>query len=84
LHGNEREHTDHVFGTVTSTSKRISFKSPPEDVAEHAFLRDGWTTDTIEAEKGVIYTRAVSTEKDWTVVQVWGFELIDGEKRYTR
>jgi len=89
LHGNEREHTDYLFGTVTSISKRIPFKpSPSEEVAENAFLREGWTADTIEGEKGVIYTRASSktevSNRVWTAEQVWGFEMIDGERRFTK
>ncbi|KIM32644.1 hypothetical protein M408DRAFT_326418 [Serendipita vermifera MAFF 305830] len=86
--GLPREHSDYLFGTVIGISKRIPWKNAPPEVADNAFLREGWTQDTTEAEKGVIFTTASSkteeTGKTWTADQIWGFAEINGEKRYTR
>ncbi|KAG8810455.1 hypothetical protein FRC17_002934 [Serendipita sp. 399] len=88
--GLPRSHEDHLFGAVTGLSKRITalLNDPKSEVNKYEFLQKGWTKDTLEDSKGVIYTQAVSkTEvsgKVWTAEQVWGFEEFDGEKRFSK
>ncbi|KIM32643.1 hypothetical protein M408DRAFT_326417 [Serendipita vermifera MAFF 305830] len=86
--GITREHKDYIFGTVIENSKRFPWKNPPPEVAGNKFLLEGWTQDTMEAENGVLFTTGSSkteeTNKTWTVDQVWGFEIFDGVKHYSR
>jgi len=81
--GLPREHTDYLFGDVIGLSKRVK----ADEIAEE-FLSKGWTKDTLEEEKGIIFTTASSktetTGKTWTADQIWGFEEVDGLKRYAR
>jgi hypothetical protein len=67
--GLPREHTDYLFGDVTGLSKRVK----ADEIAEE-FLSKGWTKDTLEEEKGIIFTTASSktetTGKTWTADQV--------------
>ncbi|KAG8827306.1 hypothetical protein FRC19_004174 [Serendipita sp. 401] len=88
--GLPRDHEDHLFGAVVGLSKRITgpLSDSNSPVAKYEFLQKGWTKDTLENPKGVIYTQAVSnTEisgKVWTAEQVWGLEEFNGEKRFTK
>ncbi|PCH33754.1 hypothetical protein WOLCODRAFT_135294 [Wolfiporia cocos MD-104 SS10] len=77
----ERPHEDDVFGDVLNINKRVAAGEVEGD-----WLKMGWTEDTLE--KGLVYTRARSdTAKSgttWLAVQTWGFEVINGERRYVR
>ncbi|KAI0788529.1 hypothetical protein C8Q75DRAFT_807740 [Abortiporus biennis] len=75
-------HEDHIFGAVYNKARRVHL----EDEIKSPFLRAGWTDDV---EKfGAINTMAVSDPskggKKWVAEQVWGFALINGERRHTR
>lgn len=67
--GLPREHSDYLFGDVIAINKRVKL---PEIMEE--FLSKGWTTDTLDGEKGIISTTASSktetTGKTWTADQV--------------
>ncbi|PVF93491.1 hypothetical protein CPB86DRAFT_790051 [Serendipita vermifera] len=87
--GLPRDHTDHLFGPVKAVSKRVRPSEVTKELSPGSdFLSKGWTEDVLGADKGLIFTTASSdTEvsgKTWTADQVWGFEIIDGVKRYTR
>ncbi|TFK49996.1 hypothetical protein OE88DRAFT_1632087 [Heliocybe sulcata] len=78
----EEKHSEGTpFGDLIVRSKRM-----PLAEIQDAFLKEGWTADTVE--HGVIYTRIESdTEKPegaWSLEQVWGFEDIAGDRRHTR
>ncbi|KAH9937062.1 uncharacterized protein B0H18DRAFT_1112947 [Fomitopsis serialis] len=76
-----RSHEDDTFGKVSSRSRRIRV-----DEVENEWLRTGWTPDT--EEHGLVFTQAESKQEDngtnWVADQTWGFEMINGEKRYVR
>ncbi|KAN0129521.1 hypothetical protein V8E53_012703 [Lactarius tabidus] len=76
-----REHYDYLFGAVVGKSRRRKVEDIEED-----FLRGGWLPDTVE--HGVIGSWIESdTAKSgysWTSDEVWGFEEVKGERRYTR
>ncbi|KAI0652279.1 hypothetical protein C8Q79DRAFT_922775 [Trametes meyenii] len=78
----ERSHEDHVFGPVIGKSRRV-----PLTEVEHDWLKKDWLDDTL-MDGAIIFTTAKSdTEKSgrtWSAQQTWGFEQINGEKRYTR
>lgn len=77
----EKNVNDPVFGWVNSKSRRIS-----PDELEEAHLKEGWTDET--KEHGVVHNYASSdTPKSgtsWIAIQVWGVEVINGERRYVR
>ncbi|KAI0800864.1 hypothetical protein C8Q74DRAFT_450529 [Fomes fomentarius] len=79
----ERTHEDHVFGPVLSKSRRVKLEE-----VEREWLKKDWLLDESLPDGLIIYTTAKSdTEKSgttWTSEQVWGFEQVNGEKRYTR
>jgi len=77
----ERHKEDGLFGFVVSKSRRLAVVDIKDD-----HLRGEWLPDTVR--DATIHTVASSdTEKSglvWTAEQVWGFESINGERRYTR
>ncbi|KIJ23590.1 hypothetical protein M422DRAFT_217487 [Sphaerobolus stellatus SS14] len=81
IDGVQREYKDGLFGDVISKTRRVKV-----DELEHEFLKTGWISETIEP--GVIHSYVVSDEaksgRQWTAEQAWGFETINGEKRYVR
>jgi len=76
-----RESEDHIFGPVRSHSKRVRL-----DELENEFLREGWLEDV--KTHGAVWTCAMSdtpkSRTSWTAEQTWGFEDVNGERRYTR
>ncbi|KAI0936509.1 hypothetical protein AcV5_004626 [Taiwanofungus camphoratus] len=81
LDGIAREHPDDLFGPVVSRSRRI-----PVDEIDKEWLKEGWTEDT--KERGAVHTVAESdtpkSKTTWIGEQAWGFEEVDGERRYVR
>ncbi|KAH7885913.1 hypothetical protein F5I97DRAFT_1171619 [Phlebopus sp. FC_14] len=77
----EHDEDDDVFGAVVGHSRRIAVR----DVTD-PFLKEGWTTDTIE--HGVVLAVAWSHPErnryKWRAEQTWGFEVVNGERRYVR
>ncbi|KAL7942246.1 hypothetical protein V8C42DRAFT_348105 [Trichoderma barbatum] len=72
-----RGHTDWLFGTVEGSSRWVSLDEITDD-----FLKKGWE---IEGEGKTLMTNiAVNKERGWTAEQVWGFQIVDGERRYCR
>lgn len=78
-----REHSDWLFGHVRGQSKWVS----AADIGDE-FLASGWLED--EAEKAGpggethIWSHVESLDNGWTATQVWGFQTVDGERRYAR
>ncbi|KAG6911542.1 hypothetical protein DXG01_011844 [Tephrocybe rancida] len=84
----ERKNEDHLFGAVIGKSRRTK-----ADVFDEDFLKKGWTEDTLDY--GVIQSYVESdTAKSGTtwianqvlmqLVQTWGIEVVNEERRYTR
>jgi len=77
----DRHKEDGLFGFVVSKSRRLAVADIKDD-----HLRGEWLPDT--ERDATIHTVASSdTEKSglvWTAEQVWGFESINGDRRYTR
>ncbi|THV02291.1 hypothetical protein K435DRAFT_653618 [Dendrothele bispora CBS 962.96] len=74
-----------LFGVGMIKFRRVS-KEEWDKLDVDQSLKMGWTEDTLE--NGVIQTEMRSDKasggKGWTNVQIWGFEIINGERRYTR
>ncbi|KAI1390084.1 uncharacterized protein F4822DRAFT_400838 [Hypoxylon trugodes] len=94
-----REHSDWLFGRVAGRSKFISIdelralvgeegEARKERWVEDDFVAKGWLEG--DAEKGGpngethIVNHAQSLDNGWTALQVWGFQEVGGERRYTR
>jgi len=76
-----RTHEDSIFGAVIGKSRRIDV----EDIDDE-FLKQNWSPDVIE--HGAIHTFVESdttkNQLSWTAEQTWGFEDINGDRRYAR
>lgn len=59
-------------------SRRVAELSSIED----EFLAKDWDAEGVK--DGVVESYVVNEEKGWSARQVWGFEMVKGEKRYTR
>ncbi|KAH7326534.1 hypothetical protein B0I35DRAFT_475170 [Stachybotrys elegans] len=72
-----RESSDWLFGTVRA---RVRFTSIEE--LDDAFLKKGWLK---EGEgKTLIIDETQNVKSGWTATQVWGFQIVKGERRYCR
>ncbi|KAJ5505472.1 hypothetical protein LT330_001857 [Penicillium expansum] len=106
----EREHVDHIFGTVKGRSRHIAAAksedgavrpvieiqtkvgSPEADAKVQKFLTgetliDGSKSEGFLAEEGegaFLQSFVKNESAGWTAEQVWGFEIVDGERRHTR
>jgi len=76
-----REKEDPTFGHVVSQTRRIKVEEVEDD-----FLKRNWLPDT--HEHGVVQSLVESdtpkSKLTWKAEQIWGFEDIDGERRYVR
>jgi len=79
----ERSHTDHIFGNLTGKTRFLSLSHPE---LTDSFLKDGWLEDAAEGEEGERHVESfvVNSEKGWSAVQIWGFAVIEGARRYVR
>lgn len=88
-------HSDHVFGKLEGRSRwinadAISQPLPDYEVTEKeaSFLSQGWIEDDSEngGPNGERHIDSFVRNKDkkWTARQIWGFQMIDGERRYVR
>lgn len=79
----ERRCNDDVFGQLIYKTRRVSL-----ELIEDEFLKTGWTEDALA--DGVIHTVAWSDPEDrhssytWKAEQIWGFQLVDGERQHVR
>ncbi len=79
-----RNHSDRIFGDVKGRSQWIAAAN-----IEDASLAKGWIEDEAEAAgpngETHVYSIAESqAEGSWVAQQVWGFQTVDGERRYAR
>ncbi len=83
IDGNWREHSDWMFGNVRGRTTWVSAAS-----IEDAFLSKGWEEG--DGEKAGpdgethIQSYVESLENGWTATQIWGFQVVNGERRYAR
>jgi hypothetical protein len=78
-----RDHKDWMFGHVKGQSKYIA----AEEVSDE-FLKKGWLEGE-EEKKGPngeshILSYVESYDAGWTARQIWGFQTVEGERRYCR
>ncbi|KAF4585792.1 LCCL domain-containing protein [Ophiocordyceps camponoti-floridani] len=73
-----REHSDWLFGTVEGRSHWIQL-----DDVDDEFLKEGWVFADGE-DKTLLRAIGVNKTAGWTATQTWGFQMINGERRYCR
>ncbi|KAI5210623.1 hypothetical protein E4T39_00170 [Aureobasidium subglaciale] len=76
------EKDDKVFGKVSGRSRFVKLNEVQND-----YLKQGWDEQFLaQADNEVFQTIVDSVGKNpnWTADQVWGFEVVDGQKRHTR
>jgi len=89
----ERDHADRIFGKVQGRSRlfktgeyQMEGPGSPEDAAflRAEKLKDGQTDSRfLDNEHVQSWVKNVDGG-DWIAEQVWGFEEVNGERRYTR
>lgn len=78
LDNNWREHSDWLFGSVKGRTQWIASWAEIDD----AFLKSNWA-EAGEADE-MIFGYVESLDKGWTATQVWGFQMVNGERRHAR
>jgi hypothetical protein len=72
-----------LFGKVKGQTKWIHAKD-----TEDAFLAKGWEEGEAEASgpdgETHLLSHVISLDRDWTASQIWGFQVIDDQRRYAR
>lgn len=75
-----RKYTDNIFGKLEGRARFIS-----TDAIEHPYQKEGWINDEAGGPAGETHIEsALVAEGGWTENQIWGFEIVDGKRRYTR
>jgi hypothetical protein len=77
-----RGHSDTIFGEVSGRSRRRKFTDYNDEDEDDKFLKSGWAQDTLDA--GELIESHVESPKGWKATQAWGFEVVDGARRYAR
>jgi len=72
----ERPHSDHIFGNVVGKTRKLKVEEIDDE-----FLKKGFETGN---EEGCVDSYVENSENDWIARQMWGFEIINGERRYVR
>jgi hypothetical protein len=83
VNGGWNEHEDHIFGHVKGITTWQKLSELKDDDEDEAFLKKGWAADIIETDE-VIKAVANSVKNGWSSTQIWGFEVVEGERRYVR
>lgn len=71
-----RGHSDFLFGDIRGRSTWVSL-----DEVDDEFLREGWE---VTEGKTFVKSQAENVGKGWVATQIWGFQVINGERRYCR
>jgi hypothetical protein len=82
-----REHSDWLFGHVKGQTKWVT----PAEVTD-AFLKDGGNGGWLEGEEEKtgpngethVLSYVESLDNGWTATQIWGFKVVEGERKYVR
>ncbi|ROT35454.1 hypothetical protein SODALDRAFT_328794 [Sodiomyces alkalinus F11] len=78
-----RDHSDWLFGNCRAYSAWRSL-----DEIEDAFLKKGWLVGEAEAKapggKTFLLSHVENVDYGWTATQIWGFQDVNGERRYAR
>ncbi|EXJ58791.1 hypothetical protein A1O7_06221 [Cladophialophora yegresii CBS 114405] len=94
LNWQDAEHVDKIFGKCRHRARLVKISEyhleGPGSAEDAAFLRgeklkDGRTDSRFEVDEVVqSWVESTGGGAGWKCEQVWGFEVINGERRYTR
>ena len=78
-----REHKDYLFGRVMGSSRWVKLDKlePGRGLEEMDFLAADWEGGL---DQEFIQSYVENDEAGWIVNQIWGFQVIDGERRWAR
>ena len=83
LDNNLRPHSDWIFGNVEGRSRWLSL-----DEVEDGFLKSNWLEGESEKTgpdgKDHVLSFVENVDTHWTAEQIWGFQDVEGERRYCR
>lgn len=71
-----REHTDWLFGALHTRSRWVSIDQVADDQIDHDWEIAG------TAGHDLIMTHAESVKNGWIARQLYGFQKVDGDRRY--
>ncbi|KAI4792670.1 hypothetical protein E4T44_04439 [Aureobasidium sp. EXF-8845] len=77
-----REKNDRIFGKVNGRSRYVKLEE-----VETEYLRQGWDEQFLtqgDNEVIQVFVDSLGKKPNWSAEQVWGFEIVDGQKRHTR
>ncbi len=78
-----REHEDYMFGRVEGRSRWIAVAD-----VDDAFLAAGWEEGDAERAgpngETHLLSHVESRDNTWIARQIWGFQIVDGARRYAR
>lgn len=76
---------DDVFGPINSQSRRVTVDMLTKEERDD-FLKADWTDEskTDGLIEYLVASDSLRSGKKWVADQTWGFEEINGEKRYSR
>lgn len=69
-----RPHSDFIFGEVRGQSRWVTLEE-----IEDEYLKQGW-----EPAERYVLSYVESPSKGWKSTQIWGFQIVNGERRYCR
>ncbi|CAK4030864.1 hypothetical protein DOTSEDRAFT_71989 [Lecanosticta acicola] len=80
LNGELGERDIQFWGKVNGKNRYIKISD-----IEDPFLKEGWLEEGEGEEKGdVIESWTESLENGWTALQIWGFQMVDGQRKHVR
>jgi uncharacterized protein involved in copper resistance len=90
----EVENKISIFGTLKGRSRilhleasiaRYDFygETSPETDDDLAWLAEGWISDA-EGRTAVLETQGKCLEGKWASHQIWGFQMVDSQRRHVR
>ena len=82
INGEWREHEDHIFGAVRGKNKWTKISDYKDDDEDDKYLKSGWDKGTQGGDliEGIVE----SLKNGWTARQVWGFQEVNGVRKYAR
>jgi len=83
LDGEKADHQDHIFGKVEATNKWAKVADiTADDKDDEEHLKSKWLQETLDGE--AIDNVGTSIGNGWVARQIWGFQDIDGVRKYAR
>lgn len=78
LDNRRRTHSDFLFGEVIGQTKFMHTKDITTELGD-AYLASDW-----DGEEEHVYSLAWSEKYGWKALQIWGFQIVEGERRHVR